>query len=195
MLAGFIGTNGLGFHQGLGQRMIDGQLFDLASADQISPAIAHPGDENVFVFAPDGQDHGGTHVAQVTIQGAHGDDFFVGLNNGFADDLLGGFRVGVGGEVLLELAGHHFGGALAGDLARCLTAHTVRHHGQGQFRELLDINGVFVVFPVIPQQGTFADVQGQRHRATSPFIFAPHGSRSRAFSPFLLGHSVLPRRE
>ena len=72
-----------------------------------------------------------------------------------------------GAEVLLQLARHDLDGPLAGDFAGRLAAHAVGHQADRHVGELLDVDGIFVVLAIVPQQGAFADVQRQGHGATS----------------------------
>src|SRR5204863_292216 len=62
-----------------------------------------------------------------------------------------------------------------------LTAHAVSHQTDGHVRERLDVDGVLIVFAVVAQQGTLADVQRQGHEPTSPFsqFAAPRRTDSR----------------
>src|SRR5262249_20159994 len=167
VLAGLGGGDGLVLDQGLGQRVIDGELFDLAVADQVGAAVADAGDVQLAALAPDRQHDGRAHVAQAAVELAHGDDLLVRLDHGAADDgldLVGGAGPG---QALAQLARHHLDGPLAGDLAGRLPAHAVRDDAHGQVGELLDLDGVFVVLAVVAQKGTLADVQRQGHKATS----------------------------
>ena len=43
----------------------------------------------------------------------------------------------------------------------------VGDNADGHVRKLFDLDGVLVVFTIVAQEGTFADVQGHGHRATS----------------------------
>ena len=49
--------------------MIDGKLFDLPAANNISPAVADPGNKKLRPAPPYRHDNGSAHVAQVAIQG------------------------------------------------------------------------------------------------------------------------------
>ncbi len=73
----------------------------------------------------------------------------------------------VGRQVLANLARHDLDGLLAGNFAGRLPAHAVSHHGDGQVREKLDVDGVFVVLSVVSEQRAFAEIKSQGHLATS----------------------------
>src|SRR5262249_9069559 len=99
--------------------------------------------------------------------GRHGHDLLVGLDDGAADDVLGLLVADGAADVLLQLARHDLDGTLAGDLAGGLAAHAVGHQADGHVGEGLDVDGVFVVLPVVAQLGALTDVQRQGHGATS----------------------------
>ena len=84
----------------------------------------------------------------------------------------------VAADVLLQLARHDLDGPLAGHLAGGLAAHAVGHQADRHVGERLDVDGVFVVFPVVAQQGAFADIQRQGHGATSFWIVLAMPSRT-----------------
>ena len=130
---------------------------------QITTAVAEVGDEHFRAVPPEREHDGGAHVAQIAVEGAHRDDFFVGLDDGLANNTLGLVGRGVGGEVLADLARHHFDGTLTGNLPGRLTSHAVGHDAQRRVGEDLDVDGILVVLAVIAEQRTFADIQRERH--------------------------------
>ena len=167
MLLGLGGGDRLVFDKRLGERVIDRQLFDLVIANEVGAAVAQTGDEKLRAAAPQRHDDRRAHVLEVAVERAHGDDFIVGLNDGLLDDGAALVVIGAGGEVLTQLARHDLDGAFAGDLAGCLTAHAVRDDADRHIRILLGLDGVFVVFAIVPKQRAFADVERQGHEPTS----------------------------
>jgi hypothetical protein len=71
--------------------------------------------------------------------------------------------------MLFEFARDDLDGPLAGDLAGGLAAHAVGDQADGHVGKLFHVDGIFVVFAIVAEQGAGADVQGQGHEATSFF--------------------------
>src|SRR5262249_7665828 len=153
-----------------GKGVVDGELFDDVVTDKVGAAVAEAGDEELWAAPPQSHHDRRTHVLEIAVQRAHGDDLFVRLDDGFLYDAGALLFVGSGREVLPELAGPPLDSAFAGDLAGRLPAHAVRHDRHGHVRVLLGFDSVFVVFTVVAEQSALADVECQGHKPTSRAI-------------------------
>ena len=141
----------------------------LLVANQVAPAVADAGDEHLAALPPDGHHDRGAHVLHVFVEGTHRHDFFVRLHDGPANGRSSTpSRVEVRGEVLAQFARDDLDGLAAGDLAGRLPAHAVGDDADGQVREHLDVDRVFVVLAVVAEQAALADVQRERHRDRLP---------------------------
>ena len=99
------------------------------------------------------------HVFEIFVQRPLRYNLFVSLNNGLSNGGLDQIGTGSTRENLTKLAGHNLDRSLAGNFAGRLATHSVGDDANGQIGKLFDLDGVFVVFPVIAEQRALANIE------------------------------------
>ena len=123
----------------LRHRVVDGELFDASSADQVRSAVAQSRDVDLAV-AMKGADGGRSHAAAFGLLLARFDDRGVRSGERFCDGVIGRF---VRGEPVFEHSGNDVDGQFAGNFAPLLSPHPVGD--DEEFAADIYVQAIFVV--------------------------------------------------
>ena len=156
-----------GLAQGVGQRVVAGQLLDLAVAEAVGAGVADPGHVSLLV-AEEGKDDRRPHVGVVVREVRVGEDLLVRLGDRLADEALGDLlvRASAGSNRLAQLGRDDLDGHRAGLLAGELAPHAVGDDEEvgravGGVRELVRVGDRRAVGVGAGAGGAFAAVEAE----------------------------------
>jgi len=116
-----VGSDGAAAGKGVGHGMVERQLLDLFAANQVSRAVANPGDPHL-IFLLHGQHRRRAHFPLGVLVLTGGDDGLVRFKKGLLNGPAG---IDVRDQLIVDDARDDLGGEAAGLLAAFLAAHTV----------------------------------------------------------------------